>query len=521
MSNLVNVNLQSLCDYKRILLVTFLFISSLMFSQSTSNNTSACSANNNPTAGCNGVGSMPLLGNSLDTGAQTTVVDPLPGNVSSINLHTLLYAGYTTRTIAEYQPWWSNVSPYNGHQNIGMNASNSSQILYQAQTMKSEGFDVVVVDYYGCSTSCTTPQSSAQAYNLSVTQALASAISSNPSTTPKFMIMLDNRSFDSSGTGQCPPAAGDQSSCLIAAIDTQMDYVAANWLYQTYYEVNAKNSHPIVMYFITKSNWPGTNFSTVFAAVQTHATSGHSCGGGCTYTTTVDFLDQSDGAFGESGIMGGYVWPQPNDWSSTKQYYWDGNGSYDYIGGVYSAAQTQTTSVPNTITVGGIYKGFDDHNASWGSNRVIAQQCGQVLNLTVAKISSSGYSSSKQLQYVMVDTWNDYEEGTEVETGVDNCITIAQPTISGGTISWSLIKGSTYASTNTISKFQIWTGTGTPTVLYADNISPTATSYTAPSLSAGQSAWVYMVGMPLIQNRIAQSPVAGPSPQNSIDVLIN
>lgn len=32
------------------------------------------------------------------------------------------------------------------------------------------------------------------------------------------------------------------------------------------------------------------------------------------------------------------------------------------------------------------------------------------------------YSPSNPLNYVMVQTWDDYEEGTEIETGIDNCL---------------------------------------------------------------------------------------------------
>jgi hypothetical protein len=43
---------------------------------------------------------------------------------------------------------------------------------------------------------------------------------------------------------------------------------------------------------------------------------------------------------------------------------------------------------------------------------------------------------------MMVATWDDYEEGTEIETGIDNCIqnyggVLFQPTISGTTLKWS------------------------------------------------------------------------------------
>ena len=179
------------------------------------------------------------------------------------------------------------------------------------------------------------------------------------------------------GTGQSP-ASGDQSACLIAALDTQMDYVCANWLYQSYYETNATNSHPIVLYFIGhgtgSGDWPAANFNTVWSGVAAHATSGNSCGSGHTYTATVDFIDQSSGAFSETGIAGGFAWPQPNAWSGTNQFCWEGNPcSFNYLADFYATARANS----GKIAVGALYKGFDDYNASWGSNRVIAQDCGQ------------------------------------------------------------------------------------------------------------------------------------------------
>lgn len=497
-----------------------LVLAPIAIGQSTTNNTSACSANGVPTVGCNGVGIMPFLGNGANVGLQTTTVDPLPTNVSTVSAHSLLYTGATTRTIMEYQPWFCNSSsPCNGHKVNGMQEVTAAQILNQAQFMKTVGGDVTVVDYYGCSFSCPIPQLSAQAYNLSVTTALAAAIGGSPSTTPKFMIMLDAGAINATGTGQCPPAGGDQSACLIAAINTQMDYIATNWLYQSYYETNATNGHPIVLYFIghgSSGDWPGTDFNIVFGGVAAHATAGNSCGGGCTYTTTVDFVDENAGGFTETGVAGAYAWPQPTTYSITNQFCWQGNACFGYLADFYSHARSN----PSKIAIGVIYKGFDDKNAGWGSNRVIAQECGQVLNLTANSVGTAGYNSGSQLQYVQFATWNDYEEASEVETGVDNCITIGTPTIAAGNISWTLIKSDpTYASTGTIKSFSIYTGVSSPTSLYASGISPAVTTFTAPSLS-GQKAWVYMVGGPLIQNRLSPPvtlPVAPALPAIWVD----
>ena len=81
-------------------------------------------------------------------------------------------------------------------------------------------------------------------------------------------------------------------------------------------------------------------------------------------------------------------------------------------------------SHPSQLTIGALWKGFDDNNASWGKNRVIAQQCGQVLLNTAKEISKYFGGSNPQIPYVQVVTWNDYEEGTAVEDGIDNCYTV-------------------------------------------------------------------------------------------------
>jgi hypothetical protein len=399
-----------------------------------------------------------------------------------------------------------NTGGFNGHKNIGMDESNLAQRLEQATAMKTAGCDLMIEDYYGCAGSCGQPP--AHNFELSATTGFVAGIAANPTTTPKFAIMIDGGAISGSGTGQCPSSSSPSETCIEAALNAQLDYMCVNWLYQPYYETNVNNGHPIVLYFLSQSaTWSGTNFNTVFGVVAAHATAGNSCGSGHTYTATVDFLDENSGAFSETGIAGGYAWPQPNTYSITNQFHWQGPGSFDYLADFYSHARSN----PTKIAMGVLYKGFNDHGASWGSNRTIAQQCGGVLGLTAAKIGASGYNSSSQLQYVQVATWNDYEEGTEIETGLDNCITIGTPTIAGGTISWPLIKSdTTYASTSTISSFQIWTGTTIPTTLFASGISPSVTSITSPTLSTGQSAWVYAVGGPLIQNRLSL-PSAAPS----------
>jgi hypothetical protein len=38
---------------------------------------------------------------------------------------------------------------------------------------------------------------------------------------------------------------------------------------------------------------------------------------------------------------------------------------------------------------------------------------------------------------LQLPTWNDYEEGTEIESGIDNCVTVSAA-LAGQTLTWSI-----------------------------------------------------------------------------------
>lgn len=90
----------------------------------------------------------------------------------------------------------------------------------------------------------------------------------------------------------------------------------------------------------------------------------------------------------------------------------------------------------NKIAMGSAYKGFDDADASWGKGRVIDQQCGRTW-LTTFAVAGRFYSSRHQLPALIIPTWNDYEEGTEIETGIENCVTV-RAAVSDERLSWSV-----------------------------------------------------------------------------------
>ncbi|HEY8669882.1 MAG TPA: hypothetical protein VIL63_03505, partial [Terriglobales bacterium] len=159
------------------------------------------------------------------------------------------------------------------------------------------------------------------------------------------------------------------------------------------------------------------------------------------------------------------------------------------------------------LTVGALYKGFDDNNASWSGNRVVAEQCGQVLLKTANEISKYYGGSKPQIPYVQVMTWNDYEEGTAVEDGIDNCYTV-NASLTGNLLNWSLVSTNPYASTSTIHHFNVYYADTSGTLYSAASNLPAGTRSLDLSTLVPSGTWtvhVEMVGQPLIVNRMANA----------------
>jgi hypothetical protein len=116
---------------------------------------------------------------------------------------------------------------------------------------------------------------------------------------------------------------------------------------------------------------------------------------------------------------GFYAWVQPGD----KGWAADGsNWGEQYLSNFY---ETMHSKFSDKIIVGGEWSGFDDSKASWGLNRHISARCGQTFADT-SNLWRKYFSSDDLLPFVMIDTWNDHEEGTAIEGGIPSCGSGAQ-----------------------------------------------------------------------------------------------
>jgi hypothetical protein len=82
--------------------------------------------------------------------------------------------------------------------------------------------------------------------------------------------------------------------------------------------------------------------------------------------------------------------------------------------------QTMRDKYPDKIIVGGAWAAFDDSKATWGLNRHIAARCGQTFNDTF-NFWRREFPADEPIPFMMIETWNDYEEGTAIERGIPSC----------------------------------------------------------------------------------------------------
>jgi hypothetical protein len=104
-------------------------------------------------------------------------------------------------------------------------------------------------------------------------------------------------------------------------------------------------------------------------------------------------------------------------WVSPAQGGDGGNWGAQYLNDFY---QTMQSKYSDRIIVGGVWSTFDDSKASWGLNRHISARCGQTFADT-SNFWHKYFPSDDPPPFMMVDTWNDHEEGTAVEDGIPTC----------------------------------------------------------------------------------------------------
>ncbi len=361
-------------------------------------------------------------------------------NVSKVDLHSLLYSGADTKVLAHLLLWFGG----SNHMNVGYNSDDAAQVHRQITDMIGRGINGVIIDWYG-------PNNSID----DATKLVMSEAEAHPGFT--FAIMIDQGAIEWNSCSGCSPQN---------ALIYQLQYIE-----QTYFPSSA--------YMTLQGKPVVTNFNIDLSySVDWNAANS-------TLSTKPEFLFQNNDGFSHTLSGGSYSWVMP----TTSDY------GIGYLSSFYHAGMP----FANEETVGATYKGFNDTLASWGSNRVMGQQCGQTWLQTFSEVNAL-YNSGKQLPYLQLVTWNDYEEGTEIESGIGNCLAISA-SVSGNSLKWSI-----QGNEDTVDHYAPYISTDGQNLMPLSDSSPGTTSVNLCSYSFPNgvyTAYVQAVGKPSIANQMS------------------
>ncbi|HZR28298.1 MAG TPA: hypothetical protein VFA71_05920 [Terriglobales bacterium] len=273
------------------------------------------------------------------------------------------------QVLAAYQPWFGESS----HINVGYSSQDPVVLQQQIEKARNLGISGFVVNWYGPA-----KPFEDHAYSL-----LQQAASSNNFTSA---LMYDESEDSGHSTDE--------------AIED------LNYAYEHYIGPNApaKNAYltfegrPVIFIFPKGGK---TDWQKVRAAVNNWI--------------SPPLLIYEDINPSVAGYFDGfYAWVHPGSegWSHDGS-----NWGRQYLESFYSH---MVSDYPGKIAVGAAWPGFDDSHAGWSLNRHMNPRCGKTFEESL-RLYRRFYDEARPLPFLLIVTWNDYEEGTAIEPGLPSC----------------------------------------------------------------------------------------------------
>lgn len=364
-----------------------------------------------------------------------------------MSVKNLLYSGATTKIYAHLMPWFGGSS----HINVGYESDDPAQVKRQVAAMKKRGIDGVIIDWYGRNR---TREDRATYYFKEEGERLNGTF--------KFAIMEDK--------GALKKCAETKGCNITTELISDLNYAYSHYWNSPAYIKN--DGRPVVFFFGLEAysiDWTRVRSSVAGKPL---------------------FIRQNASGFTKAQSNGSFGWviidrSNPN------------NIGLSYLDNFYSTALNYSTKK----TFGAAYKGFNDSIAAWHPSpyRLMNQNCGQTWLATWNRIRKF-YSTSNQLPSMQLVTWNDYEEGTSLETGIDNCVKISASS-DGTVVSWTLS-----GQQNTISNFSVFISPNGTNLMKVTDVSASSRKLDLKSWSfpsGTYTVYVKAVGKPLIRNKMS------------------
>jgi hypothetical protein len=366
-----------------------------------------------------------------------------PGHVSNVDVHTLVPSRPDLRWFAHVVPWFGNSS----HVDIGLVENTDAYAAAMLDDVARRGFDGIVIDWYG--------QGS---YEDQATLAIQRRLRAHPGL--KLIVMIDKG------------VANLSSSVLV----DQLHYLETQYFGDSIYEL--EGSKPIVMFFGVTDKLGATAMAQVKASAGANQV----------------WVMEGAGALADSFA------DQVFDWANVYTIGPSASDPYN-VGAV--RAYHHAVAAGSKHAFGGMLAGFNGmltNSVGWSKGKYIPRGHGACLVARAAAIDAVIPANITRMQWV---TWSDWEEGSQVETGVDNDITI-DAALDGATLTWTVTGGT--GDESTIDHYEVYASSdGAGATLVANVPAGTHAAALANGCVAHGTAFVIAVGKPMIRDTASAS----------------
>jgi hypothetical protein len=460
----------------------------------------------------------------------TPEFDRPAGNVSDDDIHGYLTDGSATKIYANFMLGFciqAGQTFCDNNVQIGYTSNNAATVAAQAEDLRSRHIDGAIMTWEGAGTS---EDSAALLFQSYVDSHHCSGAQSCD---PMYFLMEDGPSWKytveiatgvtntsnagCSSTITTTYTTTDFENCVVAHLRNDMCYMnGTHWGNNAYQKTNGQ---PLLQVFPDESVIPVTGPAPSWADVWVQMENWNNnlpqyCVGntdGIKYNGNngvplVVFEDAS--GFTHSDSSGSFYWVQPSNPATSSEQVADQFGyniSPATTGGTLDNFFQTALQYPSELPWGSGFKGFNSSLADWGAGRIMDQSCGQTWITSLTE--GNKYYTGSALPYLQIATWNDYNEGTEIESGIDNCYTTSG-SVSGQTLTWTLNPtNSAMASLSTVAYMEIFDSPDGQNLTLLTAI-PVATSssgtYSLSGLASGNhQLFVRMVGKNSILNRMS------------------
>ncbi len=440
--------------------------------------------------------------------------DVAAGNVSDEDLHPYLTQGSSTKIYANLMLGFctaAGTAYCDNNVETGYTSDDPNTIAAQAQDMSRRHLDGAITTWEGPGTSEDAAALLFQAY---VNQNNCSAQGCSLT----YLIMDDGPSwgYNVTPTGipgttgaSCSSDTGTSfESCVVQHLRNDMCYMnGMHWGNSAYLKSNGR---PILQIFpdeaVIPSTGPAPSWADIWAQIedwnndlpQNCVIAPYNADNGVPLV-----VFENAGGFTHEDSSGSYYWIEPSQDTDPAEDQSILNISPASVGGTLDNFLQTAQQYSSEQAWSNAFKGFDSVQANWGTGRIMDQECGQTWMTSL--LASNQFYSSAPLPYLQIATWNDYNEGTEIESGIDNCYTVSASTF-GSTLSWTLDPSdTTYATLATVSHIEVYDSPdGENLTLVASLPAALTGSWSLSSLPSGiHTLFVRMVGKNSILNRIS------------------